>query len=105
MEKFTDDTPIAFLSVGQLKEIIRKELGEKEPSSKPKALRENMSADEAVKMLNENGYSMTKSTLYYKTGKRLIPHSKFGKTLVFSEKELIEWAESKTSKKRTHGKY
>ncbi len=101
MATITEDTPIAMLTVGQLKDILGDTFKAKEQPPKSRVLKTNMSVDEAVKMLNENGYSMTKSTLYYKTGKRLIPHGKFGKTLVFSEKELIEWAEAKTSKKKT----
>lgn len=98
----TDETPIAMLTVGQLKEVLNK-ISPKPQVEAPKqrVLRENMSPDEAIEMLNENGYIITKATLYYMTSKRQIPHAKFGRTLVFSEKELIEWAKNKTQKKVT----
>lgn len=95
----TDNTPIAMLTVGQLKEILS--TGQKKEETRARVLRENMSPDEAVKMLNDNGYKITKQTLYQLTANRKIPHSKFGRTLVFSEKELIEWAMKKTQKKVT----
>lgn len=97
-----DNTPLAFLTVGQLKDIIRKELARKEEPQKTKALKENMSPDEAVKMLSDNGYKITKQTLYHLTANRKIPHSKFGRTLLFSEKELIEWAAKKKTKQSQH---
>jgi hypothetical protein len=97
----TDETPIAMLTVGELKKVFSQISAKQEESPRPRVLKENMSPDEAVTMLNDNGYKITKPTLYYMTSKRQIPHSKFGRTLVFSEKELIEWATNKTQKKVT----
>ncbi|WP_320052794.1 helix-turn-helix domain-containing protein [uncultured Acetobacteroides sp.] len=101
--EINDNTPLAFLTVGQLRDVIRKELARREEPQKPRELRENMSVAEAAEMLNNNGYKLTKSTLYYMTSKRQIPHSKFGRKVVFSEPELLDWAAKKKKTKSQFG--
>lgn len=41
----------------------------------------------------ERGVPMSKSKLYKKTAKGLIPYRKVGKSLVFSRREIDEWLE------------
>ncbi|MFO7657472.1 MAG: helix-turn-helix domain-containing protein [Bacteroidales bacterium] len=42
---------------------------------------------------------LQRHAIYQKTSKKLMPHSRFGKRLVFSRKELTEWLEATTIKK------
>lgn len=49
--------------------------------------------DDAVKFLAYIGKPLAKDTIYQKTRKGEIPHTKFGKRLGFSRKALQLWAE------------
>lgn len=62
---------------------------EKHPKEYPK----HMDINNAVAFLNEQGYKITRSTLYKLTSTRKIPHSKFLGKLVFETKELLTWCE------------
>lgn len=57
-----------------------------------------MSIDEAVKYLNDAGYTISKSTIYKNTMDGTIPFQRFGKRrLVFKADDLDQWLESKIS--------
>ena len=57
-----------------------------------------MNIDEAVKYLNDSGYTIAKSTVYKNTMDGTIPFQRFGKRrLVFKPEELDKWLESKIS--------
>ena len=71
----------------ELKSILLNK--EKHPKEYPK----HMDINDAVAFLNEQGYKMTRSTLYKLTSTRKIPHSKFLGKLVFETKELLTWCE------------
>lgn len=60
--------------------------------SKPVDLPEHMSLDDAVVFLTENGFQTSKALVYKLTSKNRMPYSKWGNKLVFSRKELLEWA-------------
>lgn len=55
-----------------------------------------MNIQEAAALMN-----LAIPTLYEKTSKRIIPHYKHGKKLLFKKSELLAWIES--SKRRTVG--
>jgi excisionase family DNA binding protein len=86
----TEDTPIAALSVKEFRKLIQ----QGSPLNKPA---KNLSPEEAVEILNEKGYKITKTSLYRLTGEKAIPFRKFGKKLLFDEEQIIEWAESRTT--------
>ncbi|HYG53112.1 MAG TPA: helix-turn-helix domain-containing protein [Flavobacteriales bacterium] len=70
-----------------LKSIVSEVLtglnGDTKPSSEP------MDIQEAAKFLK-----LEVNTIYEKTSKRLIPHSKKGNKLYFDKQELTEWVKS-----------
>ena len=52
----------------------------------------------AVEFLNNNGFKISRSTIYKLTSKNEIPHSKFCSKLVFDQVELETWILSKLAK-------
>lgn len=56
---------------------------------------DSLSLDAAATFLTERGYPTSKTRLYRL---KAIPFGKYGNRLVFSKKELLEWAEDNTSK-------
>ncbi|MDR2948337.1 MAG: helix-turn-helix domain-containing protein [Prevotella sp.] len=53
----------------------------------------------ALALLSEYGYPMSKAKLYKLTASGNIPCRKFGQKLVFSRKDILSWAESRTRPK------
>lgn len=59
----------------------------------PKEVPKNMSLEQALEFLNEEGYPISKSRLYKLTADRKIPHRKFANRLVFTSRELLLWCD------------
>jgi len=79
-----------------LKKAVREALEMREP------VKERMSIDDAVAYLNENGLTISKSTLYKNTMKKTIPFSRFGdRRIVFSAKELDAWVDAQLTGKQS----
>ena len=94
MTKFTDDTPIAMLTVGQLKEIlgIDRILGNLTANQAP--AEQVMTIEEVVRL---TGYS--KATIYKFTSERKIPFRKpehGGRRLYFQREEILDWLQSES---------
>lgn len=53
----------------------------------------------ALQVLAENGYPTSKGKMYKLTSEGKIPHRLYNNKLVFSRKEILEWAESQTKPK------
>lgn len=60
---------------------------------------ERMSPETASKWLTEQGYPISKQTLY--SMKDCIPHEKFGGKLIFNPDSLLDWARNRSRKGRT----
>ena len=94
MNKFTDETPIAMLTVGQLKEIlgIDRILGNLTANQAPSE--QVMTIEEVVRL---TGYS--KATIYKFTSDRKIPFRKpehGGRRLYFQREEILDWLQSES---------
>ena len=94
MTKITDETPIAMLTVGQLKEIlsIDKIMGHLTPSRAPD--KEVLTAADLARL---TGYSI--STVYKLTSERKIPFHKpehKGRKLYFNREEILDWLQSES---------
>jgi hypothetical protein len=50
----------------------------------------------ALELLSENGYPTSKGKIYKLTSANQLPYRKYGNKLVFSRRDLLEWAESQT---------
>ena len=60
-----------------------------------------LTIDKAVEFLTEEGYPLTKNTLYSLANKEEVPFSKFNGKLIFSRKELRQWVLARTEKHTT----
>ena len=94
MKNITDDTPIAMLTVGQLKEIlsIDKIMGHLTPSRAPD--KEVLTVADVARL---TGYSI--STVYKLTSERKIPFHKpehKGRKLYFNREEILDWLQSES---------
>ena len=94
MNNITDDTPIAMLTVGQLKEIlsIDKIMGHLTPSRAPG----NVGGCQHL-FVRLTGYSI--STVYKLTSERKIPFHKpehKGRKLYFNREEILDWLQSES---------
>ncbi len=76
----------------ELKEIILEVLQE---HFRPKEeIQETLTLDQALEVLKDNGYPTSKAQVYRLTSSGEIPYGKYGNKLVFSRKELLQWASS-----------
>lgn len=82
----------------ELKTIIAEALDERiKKGQKPhKEISDSISMEDALIFLRDNGYPTSKAKLYKLTSTDRIPYKKYGIKLVFSRKELLQWAESQT---------
>lgn len=58
---------------------------------------DNLSVEEAVRFIAEQGIPTTRSTIYNWVFLKKIPFKKIGRRTVFSKKELLAWIESRTT--------
>jgi len=83
----------------QLKQVVVQALTkflpmkEKESSGIPP---DTCSLMQAIAFLKENGYELSKSKLYKLTSSGQIPFRHFGRRLIFSREELLEWVKRET---------
>ena len=65
----------------------------------PKTEIDTMTLSDALTLLAEYGYILSKAKLYKLTASGNIPCRKFGQKLVFSRKDILQWAENQTKPK------
>jgi len=61
---------------------------------------DTITLNDALELLKEHGYPTSKAKMYKLTSEGTIPCKTYGKKLVFSRKELLDWAENQTKPKR-----
>lgn len=84
----------------KLRSIVQEEVSKLLPTNQPtKTEIDTMTLDSALAFLSEHGYPMSKAKLYKLTASEDIPCRKFGQKLVFSRKDLLQWAEKQTKPK------
>lgn len=59
---------------------------------------DNLTVEQAVLLLNEQGFPIKRETLYNLSFKKRIPYRKVGRRTVFSKRELLRWVESNTTR-------
>ena len=62
-------------------------------ASKTKEPPDNITLDTAIRILEESGFPTSKAKIYKLTSAGTIPFRKYGNKLIFSQKELLGWAE------------
>ena len=88
MEKIIVTTPDELRSL--IEEIFTRSCKKVENLEKSSA--EHMTLEDAMIFLKGNGFPTSKAKLYRLTSKNEIPHRKYGNKLVFSRKQLMDWA-------------
>lgn len=98
-----DNFPFAGLTIGQAKELIREIVATEIAKILPKPTKEShpdtLNIDQAITLLRENGYKVTKHMIYRLSSAHEIPCGRFGRQLIFDRKQLLDWVESKTIRK------
>ncbi len=84
-------------------DLIYRELLELKKEFKPKEITQQyssfLSVDKAIEFIRDQGLTISKSTLYKYTSKRLIPFTTFNAHIVFEAKVLKTWCLSQQNKK------
>ena len=81
----------------ELKAIVNEAIAEFLPKTQIKeSLPDTITLNSAVDLLKENGYPTSKAKIYQLTSVEKMPHRKYGNKLVFSRKELLQWAATQT---------
>ncbi|MDR1919022.1 MAG: helix-turn-helix domain-containing protein [Tannerellaceae bacterium] len=83
-----------------LRALIQEAVKEAMPQKvEEKNLPDTITLETAVALLEEYGFPTSKGKIYKLTSSGEMPFRKYGRKLVFSRKELIAWAESRTKRK------
>ena len=89
----------------ELKAIVNEAIAEFLPKPQLREIKsDHISLNSAIELLTENGYPTSKAKIYKLTSSEEMPHLKYGNKLVFSRKELLEWAMSQTKHVGNHSK-
>jgi len=62
---------------------------------------EKINKDQALLFLESKGFIVSKSLFYKSTSLHEIPCTRFGRRLIFTQKDLITWAESRCKPQNT----
>ncbi|MEI6140114.1 MAG: helix-turn-helix domain-containing protein [Mariniphaga sp.] len=89
IEGITNETPITFLTVGQLLSVLNSKSEDKDSKPVKIQIPEIFGLDTCCEL---TGYS--KPTIYSKTSKNEIPHFKRNSKLLFRKLDIIEWMTS-----------
>jgi hypothetical protein len=87
----------------KLRAIVHEEISKLfQAKQEPKTEIDTMTLSGALAMLAEYGYILSKAKLYKLTASGNIPCRKFGQKLVFSRKDILQWAENQTRPKSNY---
>jgi hypothetical protein len=90
-------TNIILTTPEELRAIISEVVSTAVPAaSSPKELPDSITLETAVQLLEESGFPTSKAKIYKLTSSGNMPFRKYGNKLVFSRKELLNWAEQQT---------
>ena len=74
-------------------------IGLTSPREEKKTEADTVNLETALQVLTENGYPTSKGKMYKLTSEGKIPHRLYNNKLVFSRKEILEWAENQAKPK------
>lgn len=87
----------------ELREIIAEAVSGKIVATETqKELPNSITLETAIRVLEESGYPTSKAKIYKLTSSGSMPFKKYGNKLVFSRKELLNWAEQQTKSPHDH---
>lgn len=71
-------------------------------SSVKESLPDTITLTTALELLAEHGYPTSRAKVYKLTSSGAMPHRKYGNKLVFSRKEVLEWASKESIRVGDH---
>lgn len=96
-------TQILQLNISDLETVVRKMVSETLTEARnlplPEPKPDNLTIDQAVEFLNQQGYPVKKSQLYKESHLNNVPKQYIGKRLLFSRKQLSEWLNGRITQK------
>ena len=63
---------------------------------------DTLTLNDTLELLREHGYPTSKAKIYKLTSAGTIPCKVYGNKLVFSRKDVLQWAENQTRPKNNH---
>lgn len=89
---------IIITTTDELKRLISEAITEHFNGNVPNDVpHDNLSIGEAISFLRENGFILSKPTVYRLTSRNQMPYKKFGNRLQFSRQKLLDWANSQSN--------
>jgi hypothetical protein len=89
----------------ELRAIVNEAIAEFLPKTQIKeSSPDSLTLNSAIDLLKENGYPTSKAKIYKLTSLEEMPHLKYGNKLLFSRKELLQWAVDQTKRVGNHSK-
>ncbi|KAA6329540.1 hypothetical protein EZS27_021662 [termite gut metagenome] len=92
--------PIIITTPEELRAIVSEAVSGVIPKSVSESKIDTITLSDAIELLREHGYPTSKAKVYKLIASGDIPCKRYGNKLVFSRKELLEWAENQTKPKR-----
>ena len=92
-------TNIILTTPEELKSIVSEAIAGILPHKAEQKPQIDINLNDSLKLMKENGYPTSKGKIYKLTSTGEIPCSHYGNKLVFSRKELLEWATTQTKRK------
>lgn len=96
MERIIVTTP------DELRLLVKEVVNGLLPQPEQKIESDTINLNDTLEFLRENGYPTSKGKMYKLTSEGKIPHRLYNNKLVFSRKEVLEWAESQTRNRHDH---
>ncbi|KAA6311631.1 hypothetical protein EZS27_037278 [termite gut metagenome] len=84
----------------ELRAIVSEAVSGVIPKTVSESKIDTITLSDAIELLREHGYPTSKAKVYKLTASGDILCKRYGNKLVFSRKELLEWAENQTKSKR-----
>ena len=95
-------TNIIVTTPEELKAIVNEAVPELLPRVNTKIVPpDTITLSTTLSLLDEQGFPTSKAKIYKLTSAGKMPHRKYGNKLVFSRKEVLEWANGQTKSKET----
>jgi hypothetical protein len=83
----------------ELRAIVSEAVSGIMPQTPAKPVIDTITMDDALSVLKEHGFPTSKAKMYKLTSTGTIPCKTYGKKLVFSRREILQWADSQTKPK------
>jgi len=86
---------MVLISTSDLRALIRDEVRAAQPVTSSDNKKKKLNVEEALTLLNDHGYPLSKSYLYVLCSRKEIPFKKFGRESVFDRDQILNWAEDR----------